>query len=210
MDDYYPSDEPRQSRTRQRRRCGCPLYVELRRGEGRAMSTKSSMRTVGPTQTILPERQARRPRSIALGRMTGPRSSCRALRSTAHRRGAKSAARRSPGARMAKTKRARRRTWRPPERVLSSCFGSAVRPASAQSTAAPASPSCPLRRDFLADAAQIRRSSRSSNALSRCRTSSLSRPPVRLRALSAQDIACRHLSPLWHLSRSHPYTDAEI
>lgn len=49
---------------------------------------------------------------------------------------------------MAKTKRARRRTWRPPERVLSSCFGSAVRPASAQSTAAPASPVVPVASRF--------------------------------------------------------------
>lgn len=84
------------------------------------MSAKSSMRTVGPTQTILPDRQARpaRPRSVTLGRMAERGSICRALRSIAHRRGAKSEARRSPRERITKTKRARRRTWRPPERPV--------------------------------------------------------------------------------------------
>jgi hypothetical protein len=83
-----------------------------------------------------------------LGRMTEPRSRCRALRSTAHRRGAKSAARRSPGARIRKTRSARWRTRRPPERVLSSCFSSAVHSVPAQSTAAPASPVVPVASRF--------------------------------------------------------------
>src|SRR6266853_71976 len=69
MDHYCRSNEQRQLHTPPVEGA-TEVRGSGRRREGCAMANKPPVRTVGPIQSILPERQARRPRSVPLSRMT--------------------------------------------------------------------------------------------------------------------------------------------